>query len=139
MPIPYFYKKAAPKLYPYRKLFVGLTAIGYALWIIGMFDAKEFFNMWIVLGFILFIWPWGLYLIVVWYGEELPLGRYERFISTKLPLVYKFHQMMKKFIAWPGAFFLAVWFGIAVLFTWMLVRDGFELIYLWLRGGFIGY
>jgi len=125
MPIPYIYRKAARRLHPYRKIFVGLTIAGYAIWIVSLF-VLDFPNIFMGIGFIFFTWPWGLYIIVLWYGDTEKPGRIGRMIKSKYPRLYKMHLRFGKIIEWPGAFMLALWYGIAIPLGISLLRAALE-------------
>lgn len=125
MPIPYVYKRVARRLHPHKKIFTSLTVAGFVIWTVSVFYL-DFPNILSAIGIIFFMWPWGLYLIVLWYGDAKKPGRIGRKIRLKYPRLYQRHLGFGKILEWPGALMLAFWFWFSIGMATSLLRATLE-------------
>lgn len=102
MPIPSKYKEIAIKISPFYRLFFVIFGVGIFFVVASiLLSAKYQSNLSFLrgLGFLLFLWGWGLFLIINWFGKKS-----------------KFTEKLPKFVVflleWILAVFLDTWFTI---------------------------
>ncbi|MCP3872234.1 MAG: hypothetical protein GY699_03645 [Desulfobacteraceae bacterium] len=99
MPVPSRYKEIAIRIAPLQKKFFIMAAVGLILSVLSIFISIEFrLNLLIFhgLGFLMFLWGWGLFLIVSWYGK-------------KSKMAARFSESVVSFLEWFASIFLNIW------------------------------
>ncbi|MFH2060778.1 MAG: hypothetical protein ABIJ59_18030 [Pseudomonadota bacterium] len=112
MPIPNVYKNMAIKIRPFQRRFFFTAIFGFFLLALSILLSNQFkLNLLILHGisFFLFLWGWGLFLVINWYGKE---SKNKKKLSHSLVV----------FGEWFAAIFLNIWFifGSAGILLFML-------------------
>ncbi len=100
MPFPDKYKELGVRFLPLQRSFFIMAAIGLAVSVLSIFISIQFrLNLLLLhgMGFLMFLWGWGLFLMIHWYGKT-----HKR--AKKLP------PALISFSQWFSSFFLNIWF-----------------------------
>lgn len=100
MPVPNVYKNIAIKIEPFKQSFFLMTIFGFFLLALSILISVKFQSNLLILhgiGFIMFLWGWGLFLVITWYGKKSKN-------KAKLP-----HSIVV-FAEWFSSIFLNIWF-----------------------------
>ncbi len=106
MPTPKLYNKLAHKISPYKLYFLVITVIGLIICILSIIVlVKVKLNTFPLFGIgcLIFIWGWGMFLIVNWHGKELTF-------ASRLP------KLFRKTSFWFASFFLDIFFIVGSMF-----------------------
>jgi hypothetical protein len=105
MPYPKKYKEYAQIISPYKWYFLLIAGVGFATSLISILVSVKYqINLMFlhVVGFLLLLWGWGLFLIPNWYGKK------SRF-SIKLP------KLLLVVAEWFSSLFLDIWFVVGTV------------------------
>jgi len=100
MPYPDKYKEFGIRFLPQQRSFFAMALIGLAISILSIFISIQFkLNLLLFhcMGFLMFLWGWGLFLMIHWYGKT-----HKR--AKKLP------PSLITVSQWVSSFFLNIWF-----------------------------